>query len=280
MKNIFICFIHIEKCGGITLHHLIQNNFPLYVNLRSWYYWSNEPGKYFKESDFKKTLNFFPFIQGIGGHTTRTYGGYNNIINRKIFYLTFLREPISRYISHINYQRQVMGINWTLDDFLSDERFDNYQTVRLTGESDVLKAKQILTDQIDFVGIVEHFDKSLLLLNSKYPTLFREVNYSRKNTTEIKENTISFKNLNEIQKQRVIENNKLDIELYNYCSKNIFNKYLEGYVGDIEQDLLKFKSDNKNYSYPPIRSKLNFLYRNCMRYIAQPILNKSMKDKS
>ena len=30
----FICFIHIEKCGGITLHHLIQNNLAFYVNLR------------------------------------------------------------------------------------------------------------------------------------------------------------------------------------------------------------------------------------------------------
>ncbi|MBL6729990.1 MAG: sulfotransferase family 2 domain-containing protein [Bacteroidia bacterium] len=275
----FICFIHIEKCGGITLHHLIQNNLPFYVNLRSWYYWSNEPGKYFTKDDLLDLSRYLPFIQGIGGHTTRVFAEYEEAIENSIIYLSFLRDPIQRYMSHINYQRQVMGINWDISDFISDNRFDNYQTVRLAGSEDVLEAKRILNKKIDFVGIVEEFDVSLLLLKNSYPEIFWNVQYERKNTTEVKKSTLNFKELDKDIQNKIVYNNRLDIELYHYAKEEIFNVNKMKYKGDIDNDLEYFKRKNETYRYPFFKSKLLLLYRNIMRYILQPIFNRSMRKR-
>lgn len=128
MKNPFLIFIHIEKAGGTTFHHIIKQNINTYVTLNNSIFWQRHNGL-FTPSMFSNLIKSYPFVKGIGGHTLRRYFDYDKYLeNKETKYLTFLREPISRYLSHYFYQKKKMGINWTLESFCASSEFNNFQT--------------------------------------------------------------------------------------------------------------------------------------------------------
>ena len=95
---------------------------------------------------FIKLRRYFPYINGIGGHTVRHYFEYERVIQSKeVKYLTFIREPISRYLSHYHYQKNVMGIDWTLESFSESNNFRNYQTKKIAGYEDLNVTKKIIS---------------------------------------------------------------------------------------------------------------------------------------
>ena len=104
------CFIHIERAGGTTLHYIFRNNFLRYLTLTPWSYWANKGENVFSKHEAKWLFRLLPFTPGFGGHTTRCYLDYEEVVGA-LNYITFLRDPIRRYKSHYNYQRKVMNIN-------------------------------------------------------------------------------------------------------------------------------------------------------------------------
>ena len=98
---------------------------PAYLSLKPWYFWSNEPNNYLSSSELKRIIKLYPFLSGIGGHTTRTYANYEDVVDKNIKYFTFLRDPIARYMSHFNHQVNKKGIDWTIESFINeDHSFD------------------------------------------------------------------------------------------------------------------------------------------------------------
>ena len=51
---------------------------------------------------FQQFRKFQPLCTGLGGHRVKLYENY--FPNESTFKLTFLRDPIQRYISHFNHQ--------------------------------------------------------------------------------------------------------------------------------------------------------------------------------
>ena len=86
---------------------------------------------------------WLPFIGGIGGHTTRSWLDYEGAVGRDVFRFTFMRDPIARYMSHFNYQRIRMGLDWRIEEFLAESRFDNYHTRRYAGRASLERAKRM-----------------------------------------------------------------------------------------------------------------------------------------
>jgi hypothetical protein len=99
-------------------------------------------------------------------------------------YITFLRHPVDRFISHYYYSKnnkqhylyeKINKNNLSLCDFASLDiatELDNGMCRYITGinpplpsvnfESIYLKATEIIDNKFAFIGIVEEFDKSLL----------------------------------------------------------------------------------------------------------------------
>jgi hypothetical protein len=247
-----ICFVHIERAGGTTLHAIFRQNDPIgFLTLTPWHYWSNEDGSELTVEEVRWLVRCLPFTTGIGGHTTRSYMGYEAAIGGPVKYVTFLREPIARYISHYNYQINEMGKDWTIETFLAERRFDNYMTKRIAGKFDVEEAKRRLADQFSFVGLTERFDESLLLMKA-------ELSIPRFNTLYTKENASinpSYRKdprlrTPEIQ-QRIRECNLLDIELYQFLKRELYPRYVARFVGDLDRAVEEQKRERAGYRFHP-----------------------------
>ncbi len=256
-----ICFIHIEKAGGTTLHYLFRNNFMSHITLTPWDYWTNADDNSFQTMEAKHLFTFLRFVKSFGGHTTRSYLNYESVMDDRVDYITFLREPVSRYISHYNHQKNVMKIDWSIHSFLKEKRFDNFMTKRIAGSEDLDKAKRILDEKFSFVGLIESFDESLLLMKNELPEYNFDVRYEVKNKSnnknyqsnaQLTDKTI----LNEIKKR-----NQLDIELYRYAKSTLYSRYKKRYKDDMETSIRNLENENMKYKFSKAKHLICVLYR-------------------
>ena len=261
----FIVFIHIERAGGTSLHHLLHYNFKNYKTINPYYLYTNKEEAFFRLENLKKLLQRYPKLDGIGGHTTRSFLNYESAVNNPIFYITFLREPISRYMSHFNYQRQVMNINWSIEDFIEDEYFNNFQTKRIIGEANFKKAYNELL-KYSFVGLSEEYNQSLLMLSKKIDWYNFNPLYEKKNEIPSKSKSIKFSELDKEVQEKIISNNSIDIELYNAVKSEIYYKQKKDYKGNLEKDLIEFEQQLLQYRYRFFKKYFNKINKAIFHY--------------
>jgi hypothetical protein len=269
----FLCFIHIEKCAGTTVNTIIADNLPFYTVPKP-AYWTNDTNSYFTNEELERLLKLIPLVNGIGGHVVRCFLNYKDCVKKPIFYFTFLREPISRYMSHFNYQRLSMDINWNLADFINEPKFNNYQTVKIAGREDSAVAIDILKKDIKFTGLMEKFDESLLILKKLINRDFN-VNYRKANVLLEKkqinpENVIRFETLDENVQKKILDNNALDIELYSFAKSHFYEKYFPLIGDSLTRELDLHLDKNVNYKRPLKNRILNRLYRKYVYGLLEP----------
>jgi len=268
----FLCFVHIERAGGTTLRELLLHAFPSYLPLKPWYCWANEPENVFHPDELRALLRWFPFLRGVGGHTTRPWLDYAGATGRELLTFTFVREPIARYMSHLNYQRLRAGVPWTLDAFLAEHRFDDYHTRRLAGRADLDAAKRALETQIGFVGLTERFDESLLLFRQALGEPDLDVRYERRNTLDQGE-LIRFEDLTSDQQERVRAANRLDLALYEHVCSEVYPRQVATYPGDVGAELAAFRHENQAYRYPRLMRRLAGPYLRLMKTVVEPVVH-------
>jgi len=240
-----ICFIHIERAGGTTLHYMFRHNYFSFVTLTPWYLWTNEKQNIFTAAEAKALFRTLPFVKAFGGHTARSYLGYESAIGKPIEYVTFVREPISRYLSHFRYQNRAMGIPWTIDEYLNEPRFDNFMTRRIAGTCDLDLAKQHLMEDYQFVGLTGHFDESLVLMKKYLGVPNFDISYSARNAGLKDHQEISL----EPWMDQIREKNALDIELYRFAEKTLFPRFIERYGQSFKADVDEFRRCNVDYRF-------------------------------
>ena len=110
-----------------------------------------------------KLLKFFhPKAQGFGGHRLRSFLNYDLLFNSKINYITFLRDPISRYLSHFNHQNKLN--KYSINEFLDNPQFNNFMCKKICGYADgesIFRIKK----KLFFVGFTDDFEKSIISLS-------------------------------------------------------------------------------------------------------------------
>lgn len=85
----FICFLHIGKSGGTTFLQILHDNLPRFFSIN---HNKKTRGK-FNDEHLRKFLRSTA-ARGVGGHPVKPYFGYESVVKRPVFYITFLREPI------------------------------------------------------------------------------------------------------------------------------------------------------------------------------------------
>ncbi|MFW5886958.1 MAG: hypothetical protein ACOCUL_04300 [Bacteroidota bacterium] len=253
----------------------MKYNIPNYVSLRSWHPWTNEPKAEFTSRDLSLLKQFYPGLKGIGGHTTRQYLDYekafSNKRNRNIKYFTFVREPISRYLSHFQYQIDIKGNEWTIESFSNEGRFNNFMVKRLAGCENLEKAILNLK-KFDFIGLQEKFNQSLILLNQIIFNNSFDIRYESKNVSSSK-SKLNFETLNKSLQDRIINNNKLDLALYDYIISEIYSTYIRQ-CPNIKNKELLLENALKDYHYNPLKFNIIRLWKAYNVYFAEPLIRK------
>ncbi len=263
------CFIHIEKAGGSTIHNWLKYYLPNYLSLRPWFFWSNEEKNYLSSRELGVLKLLHPRLKGIGGHTTRQYLKYEKVLDKNINYFTFIREPTSRYLSHFQFQKHKMNIDWTLENFINEPRFNNYMTIRIAGKPCAKTALKLLRNNYCFVGLVEKFNESILLLTRVLDIENLEPLYEKVNEGN-PENQIEFPELTRDLQRKIYENNEQDIILYNEVKKIVYEEQVKAYTGTLELDLEDFEKKLKGYKYNRKRKTLIKYYKAYNYYFTEP----------
>lgn len=216
-----IVFDHIPKTAGTTFKFILRNSFGIF---------HCDAGivkkKTFTQKDLRLARRIFFQIRSISGHNL--VNPPQNLEGRDHFYVTILREPVKRYLSH--YQDMVMrgSYDYSLHDWMGMDEHTNLQVKQIAGSEDVDRAREILREQFSFVGLTERFDESMRLLKvmAPYPL---NLDYKRK--VVAKSNHIKNAILEDPEKVDLVRrHNSLDVELYRYVSEELFPAYVEKYA--------------------------------------------------
>ncbi|MBN1536756.1 MAG: glycosyltransferase [Anaerolineales bacterium] len=255
--NPSLIFFHIPKAGGTSLDAILERQFDpsqVYtmdrINVQ-------EAANEFKELPFEERKKY----RLLKGHMW--FGlKLHEYMPQPCKYVTMLREPIDRVISHYYYAKRtsnhylyekIAAENITLKDYVTRQltlEVNNGQTRLLAelnhpvpyGEApqELLEsAKQNLSDYFVMMGLMERFDESLLIMKRLFG--WDDVFYERKNVS--KERSA----INELPADVldvIVAHNQLDIELYKHVQA-LLDEMIAQQGESFFQELQEFQTNNQ-----------------------------------
>jgi hypothetical protein len=238
-RDTTIIFIHIPKCAGTTLTEaVIKKIFPRRQRLI--YYEAGTRGllKFLQEMPDQRRMQ----LRCIAGHFAY---GVHTALARPSHYITLLREPVERVISHYYFVKrtknhylheQLNRGGLTLKDYvdkMGNIELDNGQTRIIAGighgarfgecTRQMLEAAQgNLQRHFAAVGVSERFDDFLRLVQHRLG--WRVTRYKAENVAHFRPQS---RDMDRETRAAIIEHNRLDIELYRYAIELFENQLRE-----------------------------------------------------
>lgn len=249
-----LAFVHIPRTGGTTTNWILRSTFGLHhCDVESW----RSRWELFSADDLRLLRRFYPQLRSIAGHRVVPYMDLAEACSH-IRYFTFLRDPLKRCASFFQFRIERHGDQMEFEDWIRREEAQNGQTRKITGTASVSAAIRMIERQEIFVGLLEYFDESLLLLKALVcPEL--SIAYQRRNVA--RDDALARNLLDSPSTRRMlIEANQADLELYDWVKRFLYPSYRRKYDGNLEQDMISFKQGVSELSRRDVI--LNRLYRN------------------
>lgn len=253
-----VLFLHIPKTAGSTLRSILQLQ---YKNRHAIFLKGSDPVLSFNDWLDNNTLEH---IDLLFGHID--FGIHKNFTN-EVEYVTMLRHPLNRIVSHYNYVKResnhylhskVIDNNLSLKQFVENgyslelnngmvrvligaggshkNEYSKYNIPYGKCENWMLKeAKENIKQYFKMVGLQEEFEKSIVMLK-------RTLNWNTFKPYVSQNRAIKkYKQLDEDTYNVIRKYNELDFQLFEYVQDSFKNKWdsesLENTIGLI---LLKF----------------------------------------
>lgn len=269
MNNDFVfIFLHLPKCGGRSLTHIIK---------RQYFYKLNKilGNNHFYEVTSSKDNEEFKRLPANKKEKIKVLMGHMNFGLHKYFklpsiYTSILRNPVDRVVSHYYYV--LRSPNHYLYDIIKKDNMSLYEYVKngvstelnngqirlLSGvaadygkcdENMLLIAKRNIEEYFPIVGLLEEFDKTLILLKKYFK--WRYPFYTKLNVTK-KRRSLGY--LSNEEQEVIQEYNELDIKLYGWAQKRM-EQQVKSAGDSFQKELNTFKKLNLYYSklYTKIR---------------------------
>ena len=211
-----LVFSHIPKTAGSTFNGILRKNYgsKIIAVIPS--------GNTYSKSDFESDFSPNNYPLGISGHALKPHVDFGKH-EENFQWVTFLRDPIERYVSQYLHQQIFNPKSYRMDIVSWSQKYhrSNWQVKWLAGAEDLEKAKKIVRQKFTFVGVVERFDESLQLMNQRLDVPLDISNVTRKNVA--RDNSLKASLLNDEKLRTLfVEQNELDQQLYDYVVDNVF----------------------------------------------------------
>jgi hypothetical protein len=208
-------FTHIEKSGGISLHTMLHNSFSNYISPRP-----QVNSDFLLPEHIERIQRMYPFqIDGFGGHKLCPALPYEDCIDEPIVYFTFLREPVKRFLSHVNWQINIKGNNDDLSYYLENPYFHNFQCYRISGRDVGFEsAREVIEKKKIQLGLMEKYEQSLFNVKDLLPQ-FEPLNLKMNDKSSGYGKFYSIENLKPGILEKIKSANEFDLKLYEYATK-------------------------------------------------------------
>jgi len=242
-----LVFLHVGKTGGRTVDTVLRNTYgPGYVQAepqrppRA----PGSPGEGFifpmyDAAAYARLRRRCPWVRAIGGHTLAVWSGLHEVA--PVRYFAFLREPIRRGASHYQYhvEHTAEPLDW--DAWRAWPEHHNHQVRFFSREADPEEAIAVIERHGVFVGLLERFEESLLLLRRLVaPELVCA--YERRNTAGSNDLARSLLASAE-RRAELAELYGREVPLYAYVRDVLWPRYEAAYGPTLAEDAARLKAD-------------------------------------
>lgn len=239
-----LVFIHINKTAGRTVRYILRSSFGVrHCEAEPWQARdsSDQP---FSARDLKLSRKVYPRLESIGGHRVT---GYTDLQDNgtEFKYFAFMRDPVKTCASRFQYNIQYRGKkNLDFEEWIQRDWTRNSQIKLIAGSADIDSAIRIIREKNIFIGLTERFDESMVLLKGLRANNLN-ISYQRVNVAS--DNSIAQKILsNESTRQMLIEANRVDQQLYDYVSQELYPLWQKDYGPSLASDLAKYQQVRDN----------------------------------
>jgi hypothetical protein len=251
MDSPVIVFVHVPKTGGMTLHSILSRQ------LRGIFAESMDEAKSALNSLDGAELDQ---LELVAGHVPY---GVHEFLRRPVEYVTMLREPVQRVVSHYwfvrndpdhylyqaiieedlslrEYAERGCGLSAEIENGQVWMFSDRARRLECADRESLEDAKLILRDRFSFVGTTERFDESLVVMHHMLG--LRTPVYVRLNTASAPRTPLDAETRAAIEAR-----NLLDRELY-ACANELLDAHIRRIGPRFQRDLDRFRRLNSAYA--------------------------------
>jgi hypothetical protein len=276
-------FVHIERTAGSTVNAILRRSFstghcdirlPLASRRGDRPQHQLDRRVLVDAEVLRRVRRVYRHLKGIAGHNVKPYGDLS-WSNPEIRFFTFLRDPAARLRSHFLNARLADHGPRDFDRWIAATWVHNWQTKMVGGEPNAQKAIELLSTRVDFVGLTERFDESVVMLGQCLEEPGFRPEYRRLNQLRDKRPPHEVVRLQrdtryldaEPARTRIEEAIAEDQKVYEFVAATIFPRQLAAYHRNLESALRTLQQRNqctgrlgepiwssvvRNYVYKPL----------------------------
>ena len=236
-------FIHIPKTAGSTLRHILRRTYGArHCDLKV-PRGRRDEREWISARDITLSRWIYPRLAGVCGHRVTCFSGMDTA-RLQFRYLTMLRDPKARFISHFHHTYRGRTRTCTIEhlkEFADDPNMQNLQSRWICGQAHAERAIETLESTIDLVGLTERFDETLLMMADWLQLPDNDLCYRPRNRAH---STAQLRYTDPELDAIITAANTEDLKLYHYAQTVRFPTQLNQLSGNAELRHHAFKDAN------------------------------------
>ncbi len=192
--------------------------------------------------DFDRTRRIYPELSSLSGAGIVPWSDLASH-HPEMRFFTFLRAPLERCASQYQHLVTSRGLRSTFESWIQTPDARNHQVRQLCGQEDAEAAMDVLVASVPFVGLVERFNESLVLLRQWSQDNAIDIRHRPRNMA--RDSRIRVQLLRGLSTRRqLLDANREDLKLHALVTSTLYARQVSRYGDRLEMDVEAFEAFN------------------------------------